>query len=150
MLHTVLNKSWVLHRTKKHMYGHLPPISQSIQVRPTRYAGHCWRSKDNLISEVLQSTEHMNTWNDNYIICFNVWFLSGIRYVSMEPNEWFELLLLELRKQSKAAFIFTDETECNFYLDSTRFHEFWWPSLAIWHRKFCWSVVVVMTFWNFH
>ena len=24
------------------MYGHLPPITQTIQVRWTRYAGYCW------------------------------------------------------------------------------------------------------------
>ena len=34
-------------------YGHLPPITKTIQVRRTRYAGHCWRSRDELISDVL-------------------------------------------------------------------------------------------------
>ena len=33
--------------------GHLPPITKTIQVRRTRHAGHCWRSKDELISDVL-------------------------------------------------------------------------------------------------
>ena len=32
---------------------HLPPITKTIKVRQTRYAGHCWRSKDELISDVL-------------------------------------------------------------------------------------------------
>ena len=31
----------------------LPPITKTIQVRRTRHAGHCWRSKDELISNVL-------------------------------------------------------------------------------------------------
>ena len=31
MLCTVLNKSWKQHSTKQHLYGHLPPISQTIQ-----------------------------------------------------------------------------------------------------------------------
>ena len=31
----------------------LPPITKTIQVRRTRHAGHCWRSKDELISDVL-------------------------------------------------------------------------------------------------
>ena len=31
----------------------LPPITKTIQVRRTRHAGHCWRSKDKLISDVL-------------------------------------------------------------------------------------------------
>ena len=30
-----------------------PPITKTIQVRRTRHAGHCWRSKDELISDVL-------------------------------------------------------------------------------------------------
>ncbi len=30
-------------RTDSH-YGHLPPITKTIQVRRTRHAGHCWRS----------------------------------------------------------------------------------------------------------
>ena len=34
-------------------YGHLPPITKTIQVRRTRHAGHCWRSKDELINDVL-------------------------------------------------------------------------------------------------
>ena len=31
----------------------LAPITKTIQVRRTRHAGHCWRSKDELISDVL-------------------------------------------------------------------------------------------------
>ena len=34
------------------LYGHLPPITKTIQVRRTRHAGHCWRSKDELVSDV--------------------------------------------------------------------------------------------------
>ena len=41
------------HPTKHQLYGHLPPITKTIQVRRTRHAGHCWRSKDELISDVL-------------------------------------------------------------------------------------------------
>ena len=35
------------------LYGHLPPITKTIQVRWTRHAGHSWRSRDELISDVL-------------------------------------------------------------------------------------------------
>ena len=49
----VLNKSWRQHPTRHQLYGHLPPISKTIQVRRTRHARHCWRSKDELISDVL-------------------------------------------------------------------------------------------------
>ena len=48
MLWAILNKSWRQHPTR-----HLPPIMKTIQVRRTRHAGHCWRSKDELISDVL-------------------------------------------------------------------------------------------------
>ena len=53
MLQAILNKSWRQHPTKHQLYGHLPPITKTIQVRRTRHAGHCWRSRDELISEVL-------------------------------------------------------------------------------------------------
>ena len=37
----------------RQLYGHLPPITKTIQVRRTRHAGHCWRSMDELINDVL-------------------------------------------------------------------------------------------------
>ena len=49
-------KSWQQHPTRHQLYGHLPPITKSIQVRRTRrtrHAGHCWRSRDELIRDVL-------------------------------------------------------------------------------------------------
>ena len=48
-LRAILNKSWRQHPTKHQLYGHLPPITKTIQVRRTRHAGHCWRSKDELL-----------------------------------------------------------------------------------------------------
>ena len=53
MLPAILNKSWKQHPMKYQLYGHLPPIRKTIQVRRTRHAGHCWRSRDVLISEVI-------------------------------------------------------------------------------------------------
>ena len=53
MIRAILNKSWKQHPTKQQLYGHLPPISKTIQIRQTRPAGHCWRSKDELKSDVL-------------------------------------------------------------------------------------------------
>ena len=53
MMRAILNKSWRQHPTRHQLYAHLPPITKTIQVRRTRYAGHCWRSKDVLISDVL-------------------------------------------------------------------------------------------------
>ena len=53
MLRAILNKSWRQHPTRQQLYGHLPSITKTIQVRRTRHAGYCWRSKDELISVVL-------------------------------------------------------------------------------------------------
>ena len=53
MLRAILNKSWRQHPTRHQLYGHLPPITKTIQVRRTRHAGHCWRSRDELIRDVI-------------------------------------------------------------------------------------------------
>ena len=53
MLRAILNKSWKQHPTKQQLYGHLLPITKTINVRRTRHTGHCWRSRDELISDVL-------------------------------------------------------------------------------------------------
>ena len=53
MLRAILNKSWQQHPTRHQLYGHLPPITKTIQVRRTRHTGHCWRSRDELIRDVL-------------------------------------------------------------------------------------------------
>ena len=53
MLRAILNKSWRQHPTKHQLYGYLPLITKTIQVRRTRHAGHDWRSRDELVSDVL-------------------------------------------------------------------------------------------------
>ena len=52
ILPAILNKSWRQHPTKQQLYDHLPPITKTIQIRRTRHAGHCWRSRDEIISDV--------------------------------------------------------------------------------------------------
>ena len=49
MLRAILNKSWRQHPTRHQ----LPPITKTIQIRRARHTGHCWRSKDELVSDVL-------------------------------------------------------------------------------------------------
>ena len=56
MLRLILDKTWKQHLTKQGLYCHLPPIIKTIQVRWTRHVGHCWRSRDDLISDVLLKT----------------------------------------------------------------------------------------------
>ena len=53
MLRAILNKSLRQHPKRHQLYGHLPPITKTIQVRRTRHAGHRWRIKVELISDVL-------------------------------------------------------------------------------------------------
>ena len=65
MLRTILNKSWRQHPTKQQLYGHLPTITKTIQVRRTRHAGHCWGSRDELISDILLWTSNGRTISSN-------------------------------------------------------------------------------------
>ena len=53
MLRAILNRSWQQHPTRRQLYGHQPPITKTIQARRTRHAGHCWRSKDEIVSDEL-------------------------------------------------------------------------------------------------
>ena len=52
MLRAILNKSLWQHPINPQLYGHLAPITKTIQVRRTRHAGHSWRSREELISDV--------------------------------------------------------------------------------------------------
>ena len=53
MLKAILNKSRRQQPPKQQFYGHLPPFTKTIQVRRTRHKAHCWRSRNELISDVL-------------------------------------------------------------------------------------------------
>ena len=49
MLLAVLNKSWKQRSIKELHYGHLPPISQNILGRRSKYDGHCRWNKDSIL-----------------------------------------------------------------------------------------------------
>ena len=53
MLRAILNKSWTEHPTKEMLYGRLPPVSLTIKQERMRFAGHCWRSKEEIVSDLL-------------------------------------------------------------------------------------------------
>ena len=53
MLRAILNRSWRQYPTKQQLYGYLSRIPKTIQIRRTRHAVHCWRSTDELISDVI-------------------------------------------------------------------------------------------------
>ena len=52
----ISNKSWRQHPTKQQLYGLLPAITKTIQVRQAKHAGPCWRSRDKLTNNILQWT----------------------------------------------------------------------------------------------
>ena len=56
MLRAILNKSWRQNPSRHQLYGHLPHITKTILARRTRHAGHYWRSKNELVSDVLLRT----------------------------------------------------------------------------------------------
>ena len=53
ILKAISNKPCKQHPTKQQLYDYLPPISNSIRVRRTKHVEHWWRSKNELISDIL-------------------------------------------------------------------------------------------------
>ena len=53
MLRAIQNKSWKQHPTRNQIYDHQHLIPKIIQVRRTRHAVYCWRSRDELISDIV-------------------------------------------------------------------------------------------------
>ena len=47
------NLSWKKHPTRQRIYGDLPPISTTVAQRRARFAGHCMRASDQVISSIL-------------------------------------------------------------------------------------------------
>ena len=65
MLWALLKKSRRRHPKKQQLYGHLAPITKTIKFRRTKHAGHCWRSKVELISDIpLWTPSHGRSKND--------------------------------------------------------------------------------------
>ena len=61
LLMRVQNISWREHKTKAEIYGSLPPISTTVTKRRIRFAGHCFRSQNEIISDVLLYRLSQNT-----------------------------------------------------------------------------------------
>ena len=53
MLREILNQSWRQHPAKQQLYSHLQPITRTIKIRRNKHLGLCWRSRDELVSDVL-------------------------------------------------------------------------------------------------
>ena len=53
LLCAFLNKSWKQYPKNPLLFGHIPPISQTIHERRARYDGNHWRGKDEYIKYIL-------------------------------------------------------------------------------------------------
>ena len=53
LLMKVKNLNWRNHPNKALIYGELPPISTTLAQRRSMFAGHCFRAKDQVVSDVL-------------------------------------------------------------------------------------------------
>ena len=62
MLCAILNIHWSAHPSKERLYGNLVQITSVIKERRTRFAGHCYRSKDEVVSDlILWTPKHVKT-----------------------------------------------------------------------------------------
>ena len=53
MLRAALNISWRDHMSNKDLYGKILNITDTISEQRLRFSGHCWRSKNEVVSDVL-------------------------------------------------------------------------------------------------
>ena len=53
MLRVALNISWRDHMSNKDLYGKIPKFTDTIREQRLRISGHCWRSKNEVVSDVL-------------------------------------------------------------------------------------------------
>ena len=53
LLRADLNISLRDHLSNKELYGDLPPISTSLQICRLKFIAHCWRSKNETVSQLL-------------------------------------------------------------------------------------------------
>ena len=53
MLQAALNISWAEHPTKERLYGKIPNVITMVRERRMRFAGHCWRHKEEIASDTL-------------------------------------------------------------------------------------------------
>ena len=50
--HATLNMRWQDRISNKELYVDLLPISTTLQIRRLQFSGHCWRSKNEVISQL--------------------------------------------------------------------------------------------------
>ena len=53
ILRAILNIHWSAHPSKQHFYGNLVQMTSVIKERRTRFSGHCYRTKDEVVSDLI-------------------------------------------------------------------------------------------------
>ena len=53
MLRVVKSVTWRQRITNELPYAGLPRISTTIREKPLRFSGHCWRSKNEIVSDLV-------------------------------------------------------------------------------------------------
>ena len=87
----ILNKTRRQHPTRQRLYGHQPPITKTIKIRRNRHTGHCWRSRDELISDVLLWTPSQGRANYIHPLCVDTGCSPGDLPEAMDDREgWWE------------------------------------------------------------
>ena len=127
MLWAILNRSRRQHPTKQQLYVHLPPITKTIQVRRTRHAGYCWRSRDELMSDVLlwtpshgQAKAERPAWTSIQQLCEDVRCSpEDLPEVMNDTERWWERV-----RDIRAG-------------GTTRWWWYWWLMYTNWTMAFC-------------
>ena len=99
MLRGILNKSWRQHPTKWQLCGHLPTIMKTVKISRTRYARHCWKSRDELISDVLlwtplhgRAKAGWPAWTYIHQLCVDTRCSAEDLPEAMDDREWREMV----------------------------------------------------------
>ena len=53
MLRAILNIHWRIYPSQERLYGDLVRITSVIKERRTRFSGHCYRTKDEVVSDLI-------------------------------------------------------------------------------------------------
>ena len=99
MLRAILNKYWRQHPTKQQLYGHRQPITKTIKIRRTRHAGYCWKSRDELISDVLLCRTKAGRPARTYIqqLCIDTGYSPEDMQEAMDNREGWRVRVRDIR-----------------------------------------------------
>lgn len=135
MLRAVLNKSWKQHSTKEKLYGKNPPVWAIIRKRRTRYARHCYQSKNELASDLLlwmpiHGHSSIGRTRQTYInqLARDVGILiEDLKNAVEDRNVWRERAdLVRAIRPTRCWWWWEKFTHCCKYFKTVLFHYPWW------------------------